>query len=73
MVPGQAPIQITDPRVVQTTISGLYPNSEYSITVLFHSETGGVRDFHLTVTTASDATTAVPLKRRKGKLKGMEW
>jgi hypothetical protein len=72
-VPGQPEIIITDERIKNQVISGLYPNSEYDVLVLFHSTNGGVRDFHLHVTTANDPNNPTPLKRRRGKLKGMEW
>lgn len=72
-VPGQVPIKITDQRIRQQVISGLYPNSEYHVIVLFHSTNGSAKDFHLTATTANDPANPVPLKKRRGKLKGMEF
>jgi hypothetical protein len=72
-VPGQPEIIITDERMKSQIISGLYPNSEYDVLVLFHSKNGGVRDVHLHVTTADDPNNPTSLKRRRGKLKGMEW
>ena len=72
-VPGQVPIQITDPRVKNQVITGVYPNSEYHVIVLFHSTNGSAKDFHLAVTTANDPTNPTPLKVRRGKLRGMSW
>ena len=73
MVPGQVPIKITDETIKNQVVTGLQPNSQYGVTVLFHSTNGGVRDFHLSVTTAIDPANPTPLRRKKGKLKGMEW
>jgi hypothetical protein len=70
-VPGQAPIQITDARIKDQVITGVYPNSEYHVIVLFHSTNGSAKDFHLLVNTANDPINPVPLKVRRGKLKGM--
>lgn len=72
-VPGQAPIVITDVHTKKQEITGLYPNSEYGVIVLFHSTNGSAKDFHLVVTTADDPANPTPLKRKRGKLKGMEF
>jgi hypothetical protein len=72
-VPGQVPIKITDQRVKQQVITGVYPNSQYNVIVLFHSTNGSARDFHLSVTTANDPANPSIFKRRRGKLRGMEW
>lgn len=73
LVPGQVPIRITDPNITSQVITGLYANSQYDITVLFHTASGIIQDFHLSVTTANDPNNSVPLSRKKGRLKGMEW
>lgn len=72
-IPGQSPIKITDERIKQQAITGVYPNSEYHVIVLFHSTNGSAKDFHLTVTTANDPANPTPLKKRRGQLKGMSW
>ena len=75
LIPGREPILIDDKRQKTQIIEGLYPSSDYRITVLFYSIAGGVTDFQLSVTTAEDPNNAVkrPLTRRMGKLQGMEW
>jgi len=73
MVPGQVPIRITDPTITSYLVTGVYPDSTYDVTALFHSLSGGVRDLHISVTTASDPANPVPHKNRRGKLRGMTW
>lgn len=75
LVPGQNPVWISDPKQKEYEFGGLYPNSDYRVTVLFYSKSGGITDFHLDVQTAEDPTDPIkrPLKRRMGRLRGMEW
>jgi len=75
LVPGHEPVKIEDVRQKSQIINDLYPSSEYKITVLFYSTSGGITDFHLTVLTLEDPSNPVktPMTRRMGKLKGMEW
>ncbi len=75
VVPGQPPIIIEDTSITSYLITGLQPSSEYGVILLFYGQGDIIRDFHLTVTTLEDPDNPVkvPLRRRLGKLKGMEW
>ncbi len=76
VVPGRPNIVITDTSISEVWITGLYPNSQYSITILFYSVGGNVKDFHISVTTLpepGDVTATQPRRRRLGPLKGTTW
>jgi hypothetical protein len=75
VVPGQSPVIIEDKSITSYVIAGLQPSSEYGVVLLLYGEGDTIRDFHLTVTTLDDPNNPVgaPLRKRLGRLRGMEW
>jgi len=77
LIQGRDPIIIDDPSIKEVWITGLYPNSQYSVVMLFYSIGGRITDFHLTVTTLAvpgqHETPDLPQRRRLGPLKGTTW
>jgi hypothetical protein len=56
-------------------IEGLYPNSDYDVTVLFYSDNGHTTKVKLNVKTSVDPNDEIksPMSKRIGKLTGTEW
>lgn len=75
LCPGQVPVWIGDVSQSEYTLTGLYPNSDYHIIVLFYARSGTVTDVQLDIQTIEDPTDPIqrPLRRRMGQLRGMEW
>lgn len=75
LIPGQTPVWINDTSLTSYVMSGLYPNSDYHIIVLFYAKSGTVTDVQLHVQTLEDPTDPIkrPLRRKMGQLRGMEW
>lgn len=70
-IPTKKPIEITDYTTKEVYIDGLYPNSEYKLTISVYDTQGGVQEYFINFKTKNSETNEAPQPEKINTVPGL--